>query len=331
MRNLDELLQDIPLDELMGTAGRDPFRVSEEDKGEETERPREEIKLKSKLPAVTATAAAIFLIAAAALFVTVMKGRLDPRKDPSENEAAPIETYSQAEPSDDPLSSLADESLAPFEFVGTSYKTRLLQSAMEQFSQSVSILAGSPIKQGELYLPLEDTPTEQVTLVRGLELATRRKLYGYAFFLFDENGKVLFTEWTEKRGAPVYCSTGAKLRFLGEYPESYTSYCKKEYSDSTELPFRLVRISEADKELILNKAEAGALLTELALIKTEGAEEASVRPLERAKTIQIAFADAGTGFMTVSIWPDAPYIIEMNGQIIKYNSQRIIDICLGLF
>ena len=217
MRNLDELLQDIPLEDLMGKTTReiDPVPAKKDPA-------KPAVKIKSGWPAIVVAAAVILLAVGAVAFAVGRSGI-----------TASTKQFSEAEPivsqpaKDAPSRNMKHEieMLPSLHGIREELGAEIIFKAMEKYSAAHPEERIKP-EYCELYMPLDGSRETYTT--HELRTISGYNLDGYAFFVFGTEGKLLLAEWTQETdiGAGSYYvkedGTGISgtVSSLGEYPES---------------------------------------------------------------------------------------------------------------
>lgn len=218
MRNLDELLQDIPLEDLMGKTTKeiDPVPAKKDPA-------KPAVKIKSGWPAIVVTAAVILLAVGAVAFSVGRSGITASTKQFPE--AEPIVSQPAKDASSRNMKHEI-EMLPSLHGIREELGAEIIFKAMEQYS-AAHPEEGTKLKNCELYMPLDGSKetytTDELRMISGYNLD------GYAFFVFGTEGKLLLAEWTQEEygiGAGSYyvgkdgTGIGGTVGSLGEYPYS---------------------------------------------------------------------------------------------------------------
>lgn len=194
MRNLDELLQDIPLEELLndrvenkGKTHRSKRAVSRDD----DESPVIQLKSRVSVAAAAAVIAVIAAITAAVSMKMEYGTRIEPRAQTEKNQPDPIMTESESDSSQ--INANAER----------------LHKAMLSYMSQYPDSEVSDAAENYIYVDMEDIEGENGELGLKLEKLMQKDLPGESFFVF-ENGRLLYTEWSD-------CSSASAKAEL--YPE----------------------------------------------------------------------------------------------------------------
>lgn len=234
MRNIDELLQDIPLDELLeGTdKSREKQRPSRQ-RIKHTAKKKEPVKLKSRVYAGAAAAVLALVIGASAIVIVGSRGtRPSPKASISEFQADPISLP------DDNVSSRKNEQLSSIDSSEAGHAKVIFNAVQKYLDEFEGFVPMVIRNQGELYIDFKKPSDDVKSFVAKLEELSGCELdVGYAFIGFNSDNELLFAEWTEKQGAEVelYQQNGrGDLTYsLGDYPNEYYYAVKGENTYGT--------------------------------------------------------------------------------------------------
>ncbi|MBR6045111.1 MAG: hypothetical protein IKP47_05705 [Ruminococcus sp.] len=231
MRNIDEIIQDIPLDELLNGLPENSETIS----GEITQRKSvpEPVQLKSRMPVFIAAACAALILGAGILFLASRTARVEPKSGTESLEAEPI--YIKPDPNDSAIVVIPKGTvLKNFTELDGNDKAGLLCNAMETYLKNHAADENREYLGGEMYLNFSSPGTaEKQSTVNEFKLITGYDLTGCACFCFDDL-RVDFAEWTAEPGTKVYCCINSsdkseysfeEVSELGRYPEQYLDIC----------------------------------------------------------------------------------------------------------
>ena len=206
MRRLDELLQDIPLDELTGASAQN------EAKTKSRRRAKGSVRVKSVTAAVASAAVMALAVIIAIAAATRYKTAIPPASENGEAE---------------PITSAQTESTAAASSV---YRDHIsssgLTNAHKLYLAMLLALAEGKADTGssdaaELYVTLDSDSGENSSLGAELEKTVGEELTGTAYFAF-RNGRLLYSEWSGADGgrAELFPITAGReyVAALGEKP-----------------------------------------------------------------------------------------------------------------
>ncbi|MBR6101300.1 MAG: hypothetical protein IKP95_02635 [Ruminococcus sp.] len=330
MRKLDELLQDIPLDELMGGSSERSEETGESGFQPDASRPEakpEPVRIKSSLPAYIAAAVIAAVIGAGALIFSLRHSGIEPGSPVSDNEADPIYSY--------------DTDGVAFQNVGDSYRASLLFNSMAGYAASYREQRGREFSAGEIFIDLGNVPDYLSEAVIGMERLAKTSLReGYALFVFREDSSLAFAEWTKKEDAPVYCFTDTSktcftVKSLGDFPTGYEELAKREKNRTDgSVPYGLIRVTKHFKNgasgTFITRSELPYLFTWLKQIRNYDRSPAADIPADN-NTVTLEFMELGEK-MSVVIMHDGTNAVYLNGEAVNYESMNnwLISYCTTL-
>ena len=297
MRNLDELLQEIPLDELLEgkeknkeSKNRSPRRLIKH-----TEKEKTSVRLKSK--GYTAAAAAVLALAvgAGAIAVVGSRGTLpEPGPAASGLEADPISLPDRIEARSSEREH--PDQLLTFDTIAAGTQAKLIFQAMESYLNEYEGFIPLSIRtKGELYFDLGNPAADVKNLTYELEEQCGFELdEGYAFIGFGSDSELLFAEWTDKLDGTVqlYKKSGynGTTNTLGDYPEEYKYAAASDYSNYGKVDITYNMSNGTTSQAHLDRIYAGDLINAyIHLIQREPQRSAPTDWLEEGDSVRIHF------------------------------------------